>query len=127
MTFASHIFRHSSKQLRNAPGVLRQDHAVLVRWFSHSNGSVTSRGNVAHHASGDNTCLCKSCIGSASSTPMFTRSYRAVNTTKGQNGLAAKADQTSVSGMVFSRGISCSDVQIRRRFSTNSGTFQVYL
>lgn len=120
MTFASHIFRHSSKQLRNAPGMLRQDHAVLVRWFSHSNGSVTSRGNVAHHVSGDNICLCKSCIGTASRTPMFTRNYRAVNTTKGQNGLAAKADQTSVSGMVFSRGISCSDVQIRRRFSTNS-------
>nr|GEU49815.1 reverse transcriptase domain-containing protein [Tanacetum cinerariifolium] len=88
-------------KLRNAPGVLRQDHTVLVRRFSNSNGSVTNRANVAHHASGDNICLCKSCIGFASSTPMFTRSYRATNTTKGKNGLAAKAEGTSVNDMRF--------------------------
>ncbi|GKB59065.1 ALP1-like protein isoform X1 [Tanacetum coccineum] len=58
--------------------------------FSHSNGSCTSRGNVAHHASGDNICLCKSRIGSASSTPMFARSYWAVNTTKGKMDLLLK-------------------------------------
>nr|GEX04063.1 dihydrolipoamide acetyltransferase, long form protein [Tanacetum cinerariifolium] len=70
--------------------------------------SPTERMEIAHHAFGDDICLCKSCIGSASSTPMFTRSYRAANTTKGQNGLAAKAEGTSVSGMVLSRGISLS-------------------
>ncbi|KAJ0745046.1 putative dihydrolipoyllysine-residue acetyltransferase [Helianthus annuus] len=119
MTFASHVFRHS-KQLKNAPGLLRQDHAVLVRWFTHSTRSVTSKGDdmLKHrqisNVFGESVCGCKSCNGSMSSTPVFTRSYRAVNSTKVQNGHAA-------SGMVFSRGITCSDVQLKRSFATNSG------
>ncbi|KAI3789813.1 hypothetical protein L2E82_02617 [Cichorium intybus] len=126
MTFASHIFRHS-KQLKNAPGLIRQDHAILVRWFSHSTRSITSKGDYVsklHHinnVSREKICLCKSCSGSMSSTPMFTRSYRAVNPTKGQNGLAARTQGTSASGMMFSRAISCSDVQVKRSFSSNSG------
>lgn len=32
-------------QLRNASGLLRQDHAVLVRWFTHSTRSITSKGD----------------------------------------------------------------------------------
>lgn len=31
---------------------------------------------------GENVCVCKSCTGSVSSTPVFTRGYRAVNSTK---------------------------------------------
>ncbi|KAI3775121.1 hypothetical protein L1987_49689 [Smallanthus sonchifolius] len=126
MTFASHIIRHS-KQLRNAPGLLRQDHAVLVRWFTHSTRSITSKGDdmlkhrQINNVFGENICACKACSGSMSNTPMFTRSYRTVNSTKVQNGLAARAEGSSVSGMVFSRGNSCSDVQLRRSFATNSG------
>ncbi|KAJ9537601.1 hypothetical protein OSB04_030334 [Centaurea solstitialis] len=110
MTFASHIIRHS-KQLRNAPGLLRQDHAILVRWFAHSTRSITNMGDDVsklqqiNNFPGQNICLCKSCSASMSSTPVFTRSYRAVNSTKVQNGLAVRAEGTSVSGMVFSRGI----------------------
>ncbi|GJY44444.1 hypothetical protein Tco_0432657 [Tanacetum coccineum] len=57
-------------------------------------------------------------------TPFWSGSFRIVMVPSpaegmGQNGLA-KAEGTSVSSMVFSRGISCFDVQIRRRFSTNS-------
>lgn len=70
---------------------------------------------------GENICVCKSCSGSMSSNTMFTRGYRAVNPSKVQNGPAARAERAAVSGMVFSRGISCSDVQLRRSFSTNSG------
>nr|XP_043623360.1 dihydrolipoyllysine-residue acetyltransferase component 2 of pyruvate dehydrogenase complex, mitochondrial [Erigeron canadensis] len=122
MTFASHLFRHS-KQLRNAP---RQDHVVLVRWFSHSARSVTSKGDdisklrPINNVQGVNICGCKSCNGSMSSAPMFSRSYRAVNSKRVHNGYAARAEGRSSSGMVFSRGISCSDVQLRRRFSSNS-------
>ncbi|KAL4589261.1 hypothetical protein LXL04_002167 [Taraxacum kok-saghyz] len=118
MTFASHIFRHS-KQLRNASGLIRQDQAILVRWFTHSTRSVTSKGDGVsklHHVSGENVCVCSSCSGSMSSTPMFTRSYRAVNPTKGQNALTARTE-----GTMFSRAISCSDVQVKRSFSSNSG------
>ncbi|XP_076881206.1 dihydrolipoyllysine-residue acetyltransferase component 3 of pyruvate dehydrogenase complex, mitochondrial-like isoform X1 [Bidens hawaiensis] len=120
MTFASHVFRHS-KQLRNgnASGLLRQDQAILVRWFTHGTRSITSKGDdVLKHRQinnvfGENVCLCKSCTRSVSSTPVFTRGYRVVNSTKVQNGLAA-------SGLVFSRAITCSDVQLRRSFATNS-------
>ncbi|CAI9286282.1 unnamed protein product [Lactuca saligna] len=120
MTFATHIFRHS-KQLRNAPGVIRQDHAILVRWFTNSTRSITNTGDdVSKLRHGENICGCKSCSGSISSTPMFTRSYR-VNPTKGQNGLAVGAEGTSVGGMMFSRAISCSDVQVKRSFSSSSG------
>ncbi|KAI7757868.1 hypothetical protein M8C21_026786 [Ambrosia artemisiifolia] len=119
MTFSSHVFRHS-KQLRNASGLLRQDHAVMVRWFTHSTRSVTSKGDdmLKHrqisNVFGENVCACKSCSGFMSSTPVLARSYRVVSSTKVQNGLAA-------SGMVFSRGITCSDVQLKRSFATNSG------
>ncbi|KAL7597963.1 hypothetical protein Lser_V15G25316 [Lactuca serriola] len=125
MTFATHIFRHS-KQLRNASGAIRQDHAILVRWFTNSTRSITNKGDDVsklrhiNNVSGENICGCKSCSGSISSTPMFTRSYR-VNPTKGQNGLAVRAEGTSVSGMMFSRAISCSDVQVKRSFSSSSG------
>ncbi|KAI3814913.1 hypothetical protein L1987_14561 [Smallanthus sonchifolius] len=43
------------------------------------------------------------------------------HSTQVQDGLTARAGGTSVSGMVLSRGISCSDVQLRKSFSTNSG------
>ncbi|KAK1416902.1 hypothetical protein QVD17_26021 [Tagetes erecta] len=126
MTVASHVFRHS-KQLRNASGLLRQDHAVLVRWFTHGTRSITSKGDdmlkhrQINNVFGENFCLCKACSGSVSSTPMLARGYRAVSSTKVQNGLAARIEGNSVSGLVFSRGILCSDVQLRRSFATNSG------
>ncbi|XP_024979338.1 dihydrolipoyllysine-residue acetyltransferase component 3 of pyruvate dehydrogenase complex, mitochondrial [Cynara cardunculus var. scolymus] len=126
MTFASHIIRHS-KQLKNAQGLLKQDHAILVRWFSHSTRSISNKGDDVsklhqiNNFPGQNICVCKSCSGFMSSTPIFTRSYRAANPTKVQNGLAVRTEGTSVSGMVFSRGISCNNAQLGRRFSTNSG------
>ncbi|XP_071715556.1 dihydrolipoyllysine-residue acetyltransferase component 2 of pyruvate dehydrogenase complex, mitochondrial-like [Rutidosis leptorrhynchoides] len=119
MTLAAHIYRHS-KQLRNAP---RQDHATLVRWFTHSSRPIASKGDdmsKLRQIKNKNICGCMSCSGFISSTSMLTRSYRAVNPTKVSNA-GAKAEKTSFNGMVFSRGISCSDVQLRRRFSTNSG------
>ncbi|XP_071741943.1 dihydrolipoyllysine-residue acetyltransferase component 2 of pyruvate dehydrogenase complex, mitochondrial-like [Rutidosis leptorrhynchoides] len=117
MTFASHIFRHS-KQLRSVP---RQDHATLVRWFTHSSRPISSKGDdmsKLRQIKNENICRCKSCSGSMTSTPMLTRGYRAVNPTKVSNGFA-KAEVTSFNGMVVSRGISCSDVQLKRSFSTS--------
>ncbi|KAK9064639.1 hypothetical protein SSX86_016021 [Deinandra increscens subsp. villosa] len=87
MTVASHLFRHS-KQLKNTSVLLRQDHAVLVRWFTHSTRSITSNGNdmLKHrhinNVFGENICVCKACSGSMSSTSTFTRSYKGVSSTK---------------------------------------------
>lgn len=32
-------------QLRNASGAIRQDHAILVRWFTNSTRSITNKGD----------------------------------------------------------------------------------
>ncbi|XVF25174.1 hypothetical protein REPUB_Repub13aG0190600 [Reevesia pubescens] len=51
MAYASHIINHS-KKLRNVPNLMRHDHAVLVRWFSHGRqSSVCKREDVTktHH------------------------------------------------------------------------------
>ncbi|GJR41371.1 retrotransposon protein, putative, ty3-gypsy subclass [Tanacetum coccineum] len=39
--FSSFFYRRHF-ELKNGPSILRHDHVVLVRWFSHSNGSVTA-------------------------------------------------------------------------------------
>ncbi|KAF8388788.1 hypothetical protein HHK36_025468 [Tetracentron sinense] len=44
MTYASHLLRHS-KKLRNAPNILRNEPAILVRWFSKDACSSADKGD----------------------------------------------------------------------------------
>lgn len=118
MTYASHIFRHY-KQLRNAPGLLRKDREILVRWFVNDTRLFTEGGDG----------ISKSSSGCTSPTTRFARSYRAINPAKAtsvgiQEGNATKAAmnvETTMAGLVFNRGISCSQIQLRKSFSTDSG------
>ncbi|KAF6157236.1 hypothetical protein GIB67_041697 [Kingdonia uniflora] len=41
MTYASHLFCHSRK-LKNAPSIIRNEYAILVRWFSREGSSSSS-------------------------------------------------------------------------------------
>ncbi|XP_059641459.1 dihydrolipoyllysine-residue acetyltransferase component 3 of pyruvate dehydrogenase complex, mitochondrial-like [Cornus florida] len=126
MTYASHIFSHS-KKFRNAPSLLRQEHAILVRWFS--NG-VRPSINIGEdnlkfcqydNMPGERRAFCKSSTG-------CTRSYRATNLAIVKIGIqnenvsrTASKMETPTAGLVFHKVFSCLQVDTVRGYSTDSG------
>ncbi|KAK9281868.1 hypothetical protein L1049_004775 [Liquidambar formosana] len=128
MTYASHILLHS-KKIRNAPTLLRHEHAILVRWFSkdsrpsvdrsndilkiRQNGSVTGEGDRVYNSP---------------STATFSQSYRSINpgiftislvgTLNGNASSKAMKLGSPMAGLVFNKS---SQVRPRRGFSTDSG------
>ncbi|KAL6134671.1 hypothetical protein ACLB2K_066899 [Fragaria x ananassa] len=97
--------------LRNAPSLLRRDHTLLVRCFSHNAQSTTDICKVHRYGfapsgreSGSFSSSSKSLLGT------FTRN---VSTTMSMG--------SSISGSVYNNQISCLQGQLRRGFSSDAG------
>ncbi|XVF26996.1 hypothetical protein REPUB_Repub14bG0068800 [Reevesia pubescens] len=115
MAYASHIINHS-KKLRNVSNLMRHDHAVLVRWFSHgAQSSVCKREDVT-----------KTRLGNAPEVRERLSKFVArspVSSGLSKNNLSRKTMRLGISmgGAVYSRELSCSQVQSRRGFSSDAG------
>ncbi|OVA04464.1 Biotin/lipoyl attachment [Macleaya cordata] len=118
MTNATYIFRHSRK-LRNAQSILRNEPAILARWFSKEafpsidKGDdllkIRQHGNLPGKKDGGfvgGSLRTFSCSAKDLDISTISRTTRKTN---------------PVTGSVFSSGFSCSKVSLRRGFSTDSG------
>ncbi|KAK9923680.1 hypothetical protein M0R45_032087 [Rubus argutus] len=112
MSYASHIIHHS-KKFRNAPNLLRHDHALLVRCFSHNAQPATDIRKVHHHSYMPlaSERVCRSF--SSSPTSLSGTFTRDVSTALNMG--------SSISGSVYNNQISCLQGQLRRGFSSDAG------
>ncbi|KAA8521992.1 hypothetical protein F0562_012694 [Nyssa sinensis] len=121
MTYTSQIFSHS-KKFRNAPGFLRHEHAILVRWFSNGVRPSIDIGD-------DISKFCQHGVYKSSSG--CTHCRRAINPSifrissggiyKGNVLMMAMKMETPMAGSVLNNGFSCSKVHLGRDYSTDSG------
>ncbi|XP_050379393.1 dihydrolipoyllysine-residue acetyltransferase component 2 of pyruvate dehydrogenase complex, mitochondrial-like [Argentina anserina] len=108
MSYASHIIHHSRK-LRNAPNLLRHDHALLVRCFSHHAQPTSDIRKVHRHGfapSGRETRSFSSSSKSLSGT-------RTVSTTMNMG--------SSICGSASNNQMSCFQGQLSRGYSSDAG------
>ncbi|XP_024028748.1 dihydrolipoyllysine-residue acetyltransferase component 2 of pyruvate dehydrogenase complex, mitochondrial isoform X2 [Morus notabilis] len=117
MAYASRII-NQSKKLRSAPNLLRHENALLVRWFSFSGQpSVGKRDEIwrirGHgYVPTEGEGLTKSFI---SSTKSLSGTHkRNVSTTTVKVG-------NSIAGLELNKWLSCSQVPLRRGFSSDAG------
>ncbi|XWS16201.1 hypothetical protein CRYUN_Cryun34aG0064800 [Craigia yunnanensis] len=116
MAYASHIINHS-KKLRNVPNLMRRDHAVLVRWFSHgARSSVCKREDVTKNRS----------LGYAPAESERVSKFVARNNVSSglsKNHLSWTTMRMGIpmGGVICSRELSCSQVQSRRGFASDAG------
>ncbi|KAL8118792.1 dihydrolipoyllysine-residue acetyltransferase component 2 of pyruvate dehydrogenase complex, mitochondrial-like [Apium graveolens] len=128
MSYAAHIFRHS-KKLKTASGLLRHDHAILVRWLSSDAVTIANGREVKLHGFGnmpqerDGACSNYSSI-----TNCRNHSYSSINspvvTSVGCKGRISTTNiklQSQLVGSVLSTGFSSSLGQYRRSFSSGPG------
>ncbi|KAM7471839.1 hypothetical protein LguiA_010022 [Lonicera macranthoides] len=100
MTYASRIFQHSRK-LRNAPGLLRHDHAIMVRWFI---------SNACPSVDIGDDLVWKSSSGCSSTKTSFGHRFRVINPStvtlvginKGNGARKAMKLETTTAESVFS-------------------------
>ncbi|CAK9179933.1 unnamed protein product [Ilex paraguariensis] len=125
MTYASHIFRHS-KKFRNAPTLLRQDHAILVRWFANDTRSSVDLGDDILKfrrfgcVPGERDGVCKSSSGCTSSTAIYSQSHRAINHAM-ISSIEKREGNAPMACLVFNRSFSCTQLLPRRNISTDAG------
>ncbi|BFG24227.1 hypothetical protein CerSpe_105010 [Prunus speciosa] len=111
MSYASHIIHHS-KKLRNAPNLLRQEQALLVRFFSHDAQPSIDIWKAHRHSyvPSERARVCRSFSSTTKSlSGTFTRD---VSTTMKLG--------NSLSGSVSNKQLSCMQVQLRRGFSSDA-------
>lgn len=117
MAYASHVINHS-KKLRNVPNLLRHEHASLVRWFSNDTRFSVSKmddvGKVCHHGFMPAEKVRFSSAAANNNVSSF-GAFR-------QNGsrTVMQAGNPMASPLLL-KDFSCSQVQSRRGFSTDSG------
>ncbi|XP_022721556.1 dihydrolipoyllysine-residue acetyltransferase component 2 of pyruvate dehydrogenase complex, mitochondrial-like [Durio zibethinus] len=115
MAYASHIINHS-KKLRNVLNLMRHDHAVLVRWFSHgARSSVCKREDVTKTLP----------LGYAPAERERVFKFVACNPISdlSKNNLSRTTMRLGIPmvGVIYSRELSCSQVQSRRGFASDAG------
>ncbi|XP_059640934.1 dihydrolipoyllysine-residue acetyltransferase component 2 of pyruvate dehydrogenase complex, mitochondrial-like [Cornus florida] len=129
MTYASQIFSQS-KKFRNVPGLLRHDHAILVRWFSNgARPSIDIRDDIFQFRR--HVCMPGEGYGVCKSYTRYTHSCTTVNPAifkissvgvhNGNVVRTACTMETPMVGLEFNRGFTCSQVHSRRGYSTESG------
>ncbi|KAM0956527.1 hypothetical protein ACFX2A_025286 [Malus domestica] len=112
MTYASRIIHHS-KKLRNAPNLLWQEQAHLVRWFSHDVQPSSDILSVHRHSYVPSERAC----GSRS----FSSSTKSVSGTFTRDIPMTRKLGSSISGSVFNKQLSCIQVQLSRGLSSDAG------
>lgn len=113
MAYASHIINHS-KKLKNVSNLLRHENAVLVRWFS--NDAVSSRDDLLK-------IHCHVCVPVERERVINSSTFSTVSSVgvfKNFYSVARKAG-SPIAGSLVNRGIACSQVQLKRGFSSDSG------
>ncbi|XP_009372395.2 dihydrolipoyllysine-residue acetyltransferase component 3 of pyruvate dehydrogenase complex, mitochondrial isoform X2 [Pyrus x bretschneideri] len=112
MTYASRIIHHS-KRLQNAPNLVRQEQALLVRWFSHDAQPSTDILKARHPS----YVPSERARGSRS----FSSSTKSVSGTFTRDISMTRKLGTSVSESGFNKLLSCVQVQLSRGFSSDAG------
>ncbi|KAM1113602.1 hypothetical protein ACFX2B_045704 [Malus domestica] len=112
MTYASRIIHHS-KRLQNAPNLVRQEQALLVRWFSHDAQPSTDILKARR----------PSCVPSerARGSRSFSSSTKSVSGTFTRDISMTRKLGSSVSESGFNKRLSCMQVQLSRGFSSDAG------
>ncbi|XP_043719274.1 dihydrolipoyllysine-residue acetyltransferase component 2 of pyruvate dehydrogenase complex, mitochondrial-like isoform X2 [Telopea speciosissima] len=127
MTYATHLLSHSRK-LRNAPAILQNDSAILVRWFSKDTfPSIGQRDDILKTQRHD--CLsgkkdCNLSIGVIPSTiNRFNHSCRAehLDFFTGKFSRTAMRMSIPVAGSVLKNGSPCSQTYSVRGYAADSG------
>ncbi|KAJ9179365.1 hypothetical protein P3X46_011161 [Hevea brasiliensis] len=106
MAYASHIINHS-KKLKNVPNLLRHQHACLVRWFSNDTCFFFNKKDAAEKEKFSSTAT-------NNTVSLFGASRKNVSRTIMQVGIP-------MAGPLLMKGFSCSQVQSRRGYSSDSG------
>ncbi|KAB2620194.1 dihydrolipoyllysine-residue acetyltransferase component 2 of pyruvate dehydrogenase complex [Pyrus ussuriensis x Pyrus communis] len=112
MTYASRIIHHS-KKLRNAPNLLRQEQALLVRWFSHDVQPSSDILKVHRHSYVPSE--------RASGSRSFSSSTKSVSGTFTRDIPMTRKLGSSISGSVFNKQLSCIQAQLSRGLSSDAG------
>ncbi|XVE51911.1 hypothetical protein DITRI_Ditri02bG0078300 [Diplodiscus trichospermus] len=116
MACASHIINHS-KKLRNVTNLMRHDHAVLVRWFSHgARSSVCKREDVTKthplgYAPSERERVSKFVAGNPVSSGLSNKNLSRTTMKLG----------IPMGGVIYSPELSCSQIQSRRGFASEAG------
>ncbi|XWS12099.1 hypothetical protein CRYUN_Cryun37aG0061300 [Craigia yunnanensis] len=116
MAYASRIINHS-KRLKNVPNLMRHDHAVLVRWFSHGAQSSVCRSEDVTKTRP---------LGYAPAERERVSKFVASNPVSSGLSKNIRSRTTMrlgipMGGVVYRRGLSCSQVQSSRGFASDAG------
>ncbi|XVF74367.1 hypothetical protein PTKIN_Ptkin13bG0104900 [Pterospermum kingtungense] len=116
MAYASRIISQS-KKFRDVPNLMRHDHAVLVRWFSHgAQSSICKSGDVTKtpylgYASAERGRVSKFVASNPVSSGLSKNNHSRTTMRVGN----------LMGGVVYSRELSCLQVLSRRGFASDAG------
>ncbi|GLU22435.1 hypothetical protein SLE2022_385100 [Rubroshorea leprosula] len=116
MAYASHVINHCRK-IKNVSIVLRQEHAIWVRWISHdAHSSVRKREDVKKVYRQGYEPMERERI-----SEFLTRTTVSTGSSKNNLSRITMKFRNSMAGSLFNRELSCSQLHLRRGFASDSG------